>query len=241
MNGSGRSLADGIFYGGVIVVLVLLNLTARGDVGLMAGLRELGVGLLSVGVVAALAWAAWRLGRGPETPTARQLAGRLAGVRLMDGTQFEAFVADIFRALGYGVARIGGVGDQGVDIVLNPRGGRVAVQCKNHARPVGNEAVQEVYAGARYHGCVEAWVVAPAGYTRGAQELARSTHVALHDAGSLRAWIQKVDDLDRGRAGGPPPEEIGDPSPQPALAGSKKSESVGGVARTPNCDYPPER
>jgi HJR/Mrr/RecB family endonuclease len=46
--------------------------------------------------------------------------------------------------------------------------------------------VQEVYAGTRHHRCVEACVVAPAGYTRGAIALARSTGVSLYDADTLR-------------------------------------------------------
>jgi restriction system protein len=74
-------------------------------------------------------------------------------------------------------------GDQGIDIVVNPRGERVAVQCKNHSKPVRNRPVQEVYAGARYHRCAAAWVVAPAGYTRGALALAQSTGVSLYGAG----------------------------------------------------------
>jgi HJR/Mrr/RecB family endonuclease len=55
---------------------------------------------------------------------------------------------------------------------------------------VGNRPVQEVFAGARHHRCVEACVVAPGGYTRGAIALARSTGVSLFDADSIRQWIR---------------------------------------------------
>jgi hypothetical protein len=60
--------------------------------------------------------------------------------------------------------------------------------------------VQEVYAGTRHHRCVEACVVAPAGYTRGAIALARSTGVSLYDADTLRQWIRKVDKMENERA-----------------------------------------
>jgi Restriction endonuclease len=93
-----------------------------------------------------------------------------------------------------------GAGDQGVDIVVDPRGERVAVQCKNHSKPVGNRPVQEVYAGARYHRCAAAWVVAPAGYTSGALALAQSTGVSLYDANTIHRWIKKVDKLEKERA-----------------------------------------
>ena len=212
MAGPGKRLADAIFYGGVLAALVLLNFVARRGIGLSGGLKELCAGLLLIGTVATIAWVAWRLWSGPTTPTARELARRFEAVRSMSGTQFEVFVADLLRAMGHQVLMSGGVGDQGVDIVVNPRGGRIAVQCKNHIRPVGNKPVQEVYAGARHHRCVDAWVVAPAGYTRGAVNLAKSTRVSLYDADSVHEWIRKVDALEIQRASGTP-SEIRPPSP----------------------------
>jgi HJR/Mrr/RecB family endonuclease len=208
MAGPGRRLADVIFYGAVLAVLVLLMLVARRGVGLAEGLEVLCAGLLLVGTVATVAWVAWRLWSRPRTPTARELASRFDDVRFMGGTKFEVFVADLFRAMGHQVLMSGGVGDQGVDIIVDPGSRRIAVQCKNHLRPVGNKPVQEVYAGARHYRCSEAWVVAPAGYTRGALELAESTHVSLHDAGSIRRWIGKVDALEKERANGTPPETV---------------------------------
>jgi Restriction endonuclease len=95
---------------------------------------------------------------------------------------------------------LGGAGDQGVDVIVNRHGERVAVQCKNHKRPVGNRPVQEVYAGAQHHRCAEARVVAPAGYTRGAIALARSTGVSLYDADTVRQWVRKVDKIEKERA-----------------------------------------
>jgi restriction system protein len=208
MAGPGRRLADAIFYGAVLAVLVLLMLVARRDVGLAEGLEELCAGLLLIGTVATVALVALRLWSRPRTQTAKEFARRFEDVRFMGGAQFEVFVADLFRAMGHQVQMSGGVGDQGVDIIVDPGSRRVAVQCKNHVRPVGNKPVQEVYAGARHHRCAEAWVVAPAGYTRGALELAESTHVSLHDAGSIRRWIMKIDALEKERANSTPPETV---------------------------------
>jgi restriction endonuclease Mrr len=118
----------------------------------------------------------------------------------MSGAEFEVLMADHFRAMGHKAVVLGGAGDQGVDIVVNRRGERVAVQCKNHKKAVGNGPVQEVYAGSRHHRCVEACVVAPAGYTKGAREVARSTGVSLYDGNAIRRWIRKVDALERERA-----------------------------------------
>ena len=95
-------------------------------------------------------------------------------------------MADLFRSMGHQAVVLGGAGEQGVDIIVNRRGERVAVQCKNYKKAVGNKPVQEIFAGARHHRCEHACVVAPAGFTKGATDLARSTGVSLFDAESIR-------------------------------------------------------
>ncbi len=197
MSGSGNRLPDVIFYGGVGACLVLLVFVSRGDVGLMRGCKILLGGTLLIGTLAGLVWAVRHLWQTPTTPTAMEISRRFESVRSMDGARFEVFVADLFSAMGHRVVLYGGAGDQGVDLIVYFRGERVAVQCKNYARPVGNRPVQEVYAGARHHRCVEAWVVAPAGYTSGARDLAKSTGVSLYDASTIRLWIKNVDRLEK--------------------------------------------
>jgi len=180
---------------------MLLVFVSRGDVGLIRGCKILLGGTLLIGTLVGVVWVVWHLWQTPTTPTAIELSRRFESVRSMDGARFEVFVADLFRAMGYLVVLYGGAGDQGVDLIVYLRGERVAVQCKNYARPVGNRPVQEVYAGARHHRCVEAWVVAPAGYTSGARDLAKSTGVSLYDANTIHLWIKNVDRLEKQLAG----------------------------------------
>lgn len=54
---------------------------------------------------------------------------------------------------------------------------------------VGRRAVADVYAGARHHGAGQAWLVAPGGFTPGAQELAESTEVQLLDLAAIRRLL----------------------------------------------------
>ena len=201
MSGSGNRFPDAIFYGGVSACLVLLVFVSRGNVGLIRGCAILLGGTLLIGTLGAVVWVIRHLRQTPTTPTAMELSRRFESVRSMDGARFEVFIADLFGAMGHRVVLYGGAGDQGVDMIVYPMGERVAVQCKNHSRPVGNRPVQEVYAGARHHRCVEAWVVAPAGYTRGARDLAKSTGVSLYDANTIRQWIKNVDILEQQLAG----------------------------------------
>src|SRR5829696_6826794 len=147
---------------------------------------------------------------GPKTPTAKELALRFETVRAMSGAHFELYVAGLLRAMGHNTRVLGGSGDQGVDLIVDYFGERVAVQCKNYAKPVGNKPVQEVYTGAKHHRCQQAWVVAPAGFTDGAFELARSVGVKLFASASIRAWVGEVE-----KASSPPPRSENFPPTYP--------------------------
>jgi HJR/Mrr/RecB family endonuclease len=110
----------------------------------------------------------------------------------MSGREFEHFMADLFQAAGYKVNVVGGAGDQGVDLLVKDGRKRIAAQCKKHGRPVRNEAVSAVYAGAKHYGAKQAWVVAPEGFTKGAVELAKSTGVRLIGRKGIDRLLQDV-------------------------------------------------
>lgn len=111
----------------------------------------------------------------------------------MSGKEFEQYIANIFEALGYVTHGIGGTGDQGVDLLLWKAGVLIAVQCKNYNQPVGNKAVQEVFSGAKHHKAQQAWVIAPAGFTRGAIALAHSTAVELFARKAIENWLKQAE------------------------------------------------
>ena len=150
----------------------------------------------AVAVLVLVVWLVWRKKR---YVSASELDELFRGVHLMSGSQFEMFVAQLFEAVGYGATVLGGSGDQGVDVLLRSGEERIAIQCKNYSRRVGNKPVQEVYAGARHHGCDKAWVVAPAGFTKGAFDLAHSVGVDLFDANSIHTLINEADKLQKTR------------------------------------------
>lgn len=190
-SGSKGRRQSGSSAAGGIVLLVVVIVVA----GALLERPGLLVGLVVVGIVL------WLLLRntGPGTPTAQELAQRFGQVRFMSGGQFEVFVADLMRGVGYQATVLGGSGDQGVDVIATAGGERIAIQCKNYSKAVGNRPVQEVYAGARHHRCQQAWVVAPAGFTKGALELSRSVGVRLFDANSIGKWIKQADGIARQR------------------------------------------
>lgn len=96
---------------------------------------------------------------------------------------YEHYCADLLRQNGWDARTTQATGDQGVDVIASKKGHVGAIQCKKYSTPVGNKAVQEVYAGMQYIGAHFCAVVTNAGYTRSAKQLAQTLGVLLlhHD------------------------------------------------------------
>ena len=101
-----------------------------------------------------------------------------------DGVTYEKFCAARLERGGWRTHPTPASGDQGADIVAEQGATRLVVQCKRYGRPVGNAAVQEAAAAARYWSGDMAAVVSNAGFTPAARKLAAATGVLLlhHDA-----------------------------------------------------------
>ena len=97
----------------------------------------------------------------------------------MTGVDYEGHCADLLQKAGWDVRPTVASGDQGVDLIAEKQGLRVALQCKRYSQPVGNKAVQEAHAGKGFAGAAHAVVVSNATYTRAAQDLARALGVVL--------------------------------------------------------------
>ena len=100
----------------------------------------------------------------------------------------------IFRHLsnnGYTCVLTAQSGDQGVDIIVTIGDIKIAIQCKLYTKPVGNDAVQEVLAGAKYYGCTNACVVTNTSFTKSATELAASSNVRLINHRKLFDYLEE--------------------------------------------------
>ncbi len=106
--------------------------------------------------------------------TARHIGPLLTG----SGPEFELAVADVLRAHGYDLQRVGGSGDRGVDLVgTNADGWKVVVQCKRYGpdNKVGSPAVQS-FMGTIFNQDAEAGIfVTTSTYTRQARDLVASS------------------------------------------------------------------
>lgn len=105
----------------------------------------------------------------------------------MTPAEFELACARALEMLGWAARTVGQTGDQGADVIadknINGRNIRAVLQCKLYSSPIGNAAVQEVYAAKKHRTADVAAVVTNQSYTKSAKELSNTTGVLLlhHD------------------------------------------------------------
>jgi HJR/Mrr/RecB family endonuclease len=112
-------------------------------------------------------------------------------VDLMNGYEFERFITDLFRKMGYSVNQTKSSGDQGIDVLAVKRGQRIGIQAKCYSNNVSNKAIQEVVAGMNYYKVTKGIVITNNFFTNSAVELANSNGVVLWDRSILKEKIQE--------------------------------------------------
>jgi hypothetical protein len=113
----------------------------------------------------------------------------LCQYRELRGIPFEQFLVQIFEALGYAVSTTRTTGDQGVDLVVAKGPHRLAIQAKGYSGSVGNDAVQQAFAGQAFYQCTGCVVITNSWFTPSAQELAGRVNCLLIDGDRLPELI----------------------------------------------------
>jgi len=118
---------------------------------------------------------------------------RIVNFDSMNGYEFENFCAEILKKNGFErVCVTSGSGDQGIDIIAERDGIKYGIQCKCYNSDVGNGAVQEAYAGIKYHECHVGIVLTNRYFTRSARELAEKNGIVLWNRDKLIELINPV-------------------------------------------------
>ncbi len=109
----------------------------------------------------------------------------------MDGYNFERFLGELFKKMGYTVINTKLSGDQGADLVVERFGEKTVIQAKCYSGAVSNKAVQEVAASRKYYNCSKAIVITTGYFTKAAVSLAESNKVELWDGKKLEKTIEE--------------------------------------------------
>ena len=113
-------------------------------------------------------------------------------LKKLSGTEFEDYLAQLFKSQGYQVEMTPSTGDYGADLILHKDQQRTAVQAKCYTGSVGVTAVQEALSGMAYYRCHSAWVVTTGNYTTNAVELAKQSKVRLFGRNELGKLILQM-------------------------------------------------
>ncbi len=109
--------------------------------------------------------------------------------RELRGVEFEQFLGSSLRALSFTVKGTNVTGDQGVDLLAVKGGIRLAIQAKGYAGAVGNDAVQQAFAGKKYYDFNCCAVITNSRFTPQARELARKLNCILVDGADLQQFL----------------------------------------------------
>jgi HJR/Mrr/RecB family endonuclease len=116
----------------------------------------------------------------------------LTDVDVMDGLEFEAYVADLLRRHGYQHVSLTEPSDYGVDIIAERNGERWGIQAKRYTGRVGDFAVKQVVAALKVYHCSKAMVVTNSTYTSRAIKIGKSNGCVLIDRVELARLISDV-------------------------------------------------
>jgi restriction system protein len=109
-----------------------------------------------------------------------------------NGTEFEIFIENLFKRLGYRVERVGNMADYGADLIIERDGIRTAVQAKRWSSSVNVKAIQEINAAKAHYNATKALAITNSRFTYNARVLARENHVELIDRQKLASLILQV-------------------------------------------------
>ena len=112
---------------------------------------------------------------------------------ITNGYEFESFVANLYKTLGYNILDVTSKsGDQGADVIIEKDNIKYAIQVKYYTNPVGNKAIQEIVAAKSFYKTDKAMVVTNSTFTQQAITLAKANDVILIDGNELEKLINQA-------------------------------------------------
>lgn len=126
-----------------------------------------------------------------ECPTAN-LPPKIGFSEAMNPYEYEHFCAAILSGDGWNARATKAGGDQGSDVIAEKDGLKIVLQCKLYTQPVGNRAVQEVFAAKTHEQADYAAVITNHTFTRSARQIAATTQIELLHHEQLRDWARNL-------------------------------------------------
>jgi Holliday junction resolvasome RuvABC ATP-dependent DNA helicase subunit len=123
-----------------------------------------------------------------KSSVSTDLATRL---RNMDALEFEEFVANLFREMGYAVEMTQQSGDHGIDLLMRKGDQLIAVQCKHWDAPIGEPVIRDFLGSLTGVKANCGYVVASSTFTSKAFSFAQDKPIKLFDLDALMDLINR--------------------------------------------------
>ncbi len=109
-------------------------------------------------------------------------------------SQFEEYVAELFRVQGWRAKVTGGVADGGVDIRIEKDGARAIAQCKRYraGSKVNVKEIREFSSVLSRSGAAEGYFVTTSSFTGPALDWARKEPITLASGNDLAQWMKEA-------------------------------------------------
>jgi len=163
------------------IIVILIGATAWTHRAQLIQIASIALGVMGCLVLFRLYWELIRHHRSMA----------LKGVDIMDGLDFEQYVANLLRANGFRNVSLTEKYDLGVDIIAEKDGVRWGIQVKRHSGLVKANAVRQVVTGLKLYGCDQAMVVTNSTYSAVARRLANANDCVLVDRRGLRQLTRR--------------------------------------------------
>jgi len=173
---------------GTFILIVLLLIAAVGNGKSAQTLQQVLVALLLLAALVIAAIFFFRMWQ-RQRELQRLRALEMVDIDVMDGLEFEKFVAKVMASRGFTKVRLTERYDYGVDIIAHKDGVRWGVQVKHYSRMVKVEAVRQVVTALNKYKCQRAMVVTNSTFSRPAKVLAETNDCVLIGKDELAEWI----------------------------------------------------
>ena len=111
--------------------------------------------------------------------------------RSLSGRQFEIELASLLKKHGHTVKVVGGVGDKGIDIILD---NNTAVQCKAYKSKVGPAAIRDLIGSMQNANYEQGILASVNGFSKGVYEYNKKNNIELLDASHYIQLQKEISD-----------------------------------------------
>lgn len=117
----------------------------------------------------------------------------------MDGYEFEDYISNLFRGLGFEVEATNYSNDGGIDLVATYSqpifAGKYIIQCKKWTGPVGQPEVRDLYGVVMDCRANKGIIITPSDYTQQAYDFAKGKNIELINGVILRKIVGNISEI----------------------------------------------